>query len=85
MKRRAKIQRFIGLMTIKTILAAVCDNFMIWKERNRQKLNQFFLALNFKYRFRKNFYKMYGFEYKHRLVNYSRRVLTFNALMLSRI
>lgn len=68
-KRRALVKRLIATMTIRTILVTLCENFAVWRARNLRKLNQMFLAIRFKFRFRNRFYEKFGKTFKQRNVN----------------
>ena len=59
-KRRALVKRLLASMMIRTILVTLCKNFAVWRERNLLKLNQMFLAIRFKFRFRNRFYQKFG-------------------------
>jgi len=69
----------IGLVMQVKIIKHFCHNVEIWKEHNRQKLNTFFLGIKFKVRMYRRHCKKFGWDYEHRIVNYTRRHLTLLA------
>lgn len=54
-------------MMQEKLIKRFCQNFQLWQEAATQKLNNMFLAIKFKVRFRYRFCKKYGFVQSERL------------------
>lgn len=66
MKHRALIKRWVVWIRTSTLVRCLLKNYNIWRQRNKEKINEIFLAIKFKIRFKVRFDKQFGREYDER-------------------
>lgn len=78
-KAKKRTQVYIALMKQSQILSGLTKNYILYKNHCLRRINNFFLAIKFKVRFRLNFCKRFGTVYDQRIQKYLRRHLTILA------
>ena len=54
------MKKYIVLIRTKEMLMNLTKNYDLWREHNKQKMNNMFLAIKFKIRFKVKFCRQYG-------------------------
>lgn len=74
----ARIRIWLTLLNEKKVIQGLTRNFELWKSYNREQIAKMRIFLKI-FMWRIRFHRRYGSKYKHRQLQYTRRILTFGA------
>ena len=85
LKFNAKRRELISHVKLLEIIIKLLQNFKVKKDKDRRWVISMFLAIKIAVKFNYSFKRKNGIEQKQRYRLYSKRIFTFNAMMMHRI